>query len=234
MEAALKMQSAIGGHAELSIEGQQIAIRIGCHFGPVVQETRDVFGAAVHTANRMTSQAKAGQILVTDAVHARLSGEWRAIARQVEVAVPRGQQGEVGVYEMLWQHGETTSMLPAIATISEERQPFRIRLSYLGQEIVLDDHERPAVTVGRGQENDLVIKGNLVSRLHARIEAGKNRFQLVDESTNGSFLQGRDGQEAFVRRDSVPLKGAGLIGFRRVPEPGSWHTIEFACEEGEP
>jgi class 3 adenylate cyclase len=234
MEAALKMQSAIGGHAELSIDGQQIAIRIGCHFGPVVQETRDVFGAAVHTANRMTSQAKAGQILVTDAVHARLSGEWRAIARQVEVAVPRGQQGEVGVYEMLWQHGETTSMLPAIATISEERQPFRIRLRYLGQEIVLDNRERPAVTVGRGQENDLVIKGNLVSRLHARIEAGKNRFQLVDESTNGSFLQGRDGQEAFVRRDSVPLKGTGLIGFGRVPEAESWHTIEFVCEDGEP
>jgi hypothetical protein len=182
----------------------------------------------------MTSQAKAGQILVTDAVHARLSGEWRAIARQVEVAVPRGQQGEVGVYEMLWQHGETTSMLPAIATISEERQPFRIRLRYLGQEIVLDNRERPAVTVGRGQENDLVIKGNLVSRLHARIEAGKNRFQLVDESTNGSFLQGRDGQEAFVRRDSVPLKGTGLIGFGRVPEAESWHTIEFVCEDGEP
>jgi len=233
MEAALQMQSAIGSHDDLCVDGQQIAIRIGCHYGPVVHEPRDVFGAAVHTANRMTSQAKAGQILVTDAVYARLSGEWKAIARKVEVAVPRGQQSEVSVFEMLWQHGETTSMLPAIATISGERQPFRIRLRYLGTEVLLDDHERPAITIGRGQENDLIVKGNLVSRLHARIEAGKNRFQLVDQSTNGSFVLGRDGEEAFVRRDAIALKGAGMIGFGRVPEAGSWHTIDYACEEGE-
>ena len=37
------------------------------HFGPVMLEQRDIFGAAVHTANRMTSQAKAGQIIMGDA-----------------------------------------------------------------------------------------------------------------------------------------------------------------------
>ena len=42
-----------------------VAIRIGCHYGPVVQEHRDIFGSAVHTANRMTSQAKAKQIITT-------------------------------------------------------------------------------------------------------------------------------------------------------------------------
>ena len=37
---------------------------------------------------------------------------------------------------------------------------------------------------------------------------------------------------AFVRRDSIPLKGRGVIGLGRVPEPQSYHTVEFACEEG--
>jgi adenylate cyclase len=232
MDAAVEMQAAIAGHPDLEVEGQQIAIRIGCHFGPVVLETRDVFGAAVHTANRMTSQAKAGQIIITDAIFERLSDEWRAISRQVDVAIPRGQQGEVTIFEVLWQHGETTSMLPAIATISELKKQFRIRLRYLGRELVLDHRERSAATLGRGQENDLVIKGNLVSRLHARIEAGKNRFMLVDQSTNGSFVQTEDGDDAFVRRDAIPLKGQGVIGLGRVPEPQSYHTVEFSCEEG--
>jgi len=232
MDAAVQMQVAIEAHPELDVGGQQIAIRIGCHFGPVVLETRDVFGAAVHTANRMTSQAKAGQIIITDSIYARLSDDWRAIARQVDVAVPRGQQGEVTIFEVLWQHGDTTSMLPMIATITEQHKPFRIRLSYLGKELVLDDRERASATLGRGQENDLVIKGNLVSRLHARIEAGKNRFMLIDESTNGSFVQAQNGDDAFVRRDAIPLKGKGVIGLGRVPEPQSYHTVEFSCEEG--
>ena len=138
MDAAVQMQVAIAAHPELDLEGQQIAIRIGCHFGPVVLESRDVFGAAVHTANRMTSQAKAGQIIITDAIFGRLTDEWRAISRQLDVTVPRGQQGEVVIYEVLWQHGDTTSMLPAIATITEQHRPLRIRLSYLGTELVLD------------------------------------------------------------------------------------------------
>jgi class 3 adenylate cyclase len=232
MDAAVEMQAAIAGHPDLEVEGQHISIRIGCHFGPVVQETRDVFGAAVHTANRMTSQAKAGQIIITDSIFGRLSEEWRAIARQVDVAVPRGQHGEVTIYELLWQHGETTSMLPSIATIADEKKPFRIRLRYLGTELVLDNRERTYATLGRGQDNDLVIKGNLVSRLHARIEAGKNRFMLVDQSTNGSFVQGKGGDDAFVRRDAIPLKGEGVIGLGRVPEPQSYHTVEYVCEEG--
>ncbi len=232
MDAAVQMQVAIEAHPDLEVDGQHIAIRIGCHFGPVVLETRDVFGAAVHTANRMTSQAKAGQIIITDSIYARLSDDWRAIARQVDVAVPRGQQGEVTIFEVLWQHGDTTSMLPMIATITEQHRTFRIRLNYLGQELVLDDRERASATLGRGQENDLVIKGNLVSRLHARIEAGKNRFMLIDESTNGSFVQGQNGDDAFVRRDAIPLKGKGVIGLGRVPEPQSYHTVEFSCEEG--
>jgi class 3 adenylate cyclase len=232
MDAAVEMQAAIAGHPDLEVEGQHISIRIGCHFGPVVQETRDVFGAAVHTANRMTSQAKAGQIIITDSIYGRLSEEWRAIARQVDVAVPRGQHGEVTIYELLWQHGETTSMLPSIATIADEKKPFRIRLRYLGTELVLDNRERTYATLGRGQDNDLVIKGNLVSRLHARIEAAKNRFMLVDQSTNGSFVQGKGGDDAFVRRDAIPLKGEGVIGLGRVPEPQSYHTVEYVCEEG--
>ena len=61
------MQRQIVAHAELQVDGQPVALRIGCHFGPVVLESRDVFGATVHTANRMTSQAKAGQIMTTAA-----------------------------------------------------------------------------------------------------------------------------------------------------------------------
>ena len=38
--------------------------------------------------------------------------------------------------------------------------------------------------------------------------------------------------DAFVRRDAIPLKGQGVIGLGRVPEPQSYHTVEFVCEDG--
>jgi hypothetical protein len=41
----------------------------------------------------------------------------------------------------------------------------------------------------------------------------------------------REGEEAFVRRDSMQLKGEGMIGFGRVPENGSSLTIRYVCEE---
>lgn len=231
LDAAVQMHTEIHAHPALVAGGQRLAIRIGAHYGTVVVEPRDVFGAAVHTANRMTTQAKAGQILITEAIYQALSPEWKAGCRQVDVAVPRGQYGEVAVYEVLWEGEDVTSMLPTIATITEHHHPFRIHLKYRDREIVLDDRRRPSLTIGRGEDSDLVVAGNLVSRLHARVEAGKNRFLLVDQSTNGSFIEPDSGESSFVRRDSMPLRGRGIIGLGQAPEPDSVHTIEYSCDE---
>ena len=231
VDAASQMQRTISTHQALQNELAHVAIRIGCHFGPVVIENRDVFGAAVHTANRMTSQAKAGQIITTVTVVERLSSDWKSAVRQIDVATLKGRSHEVALYEVLWQTEDITSMLPAIALATREQQrPKRLRLRFRGEEIVLDD-ARTHVTIGRAEDNDIIVKGNLISRLHARIEASKTRFMLVDESTNGTFVHGAGGDEHFVRRDSVPISGEGLIGLGRAPERESSQTIRFVCEE---
>lgn len=231
LNAAGQMQKQIAAHTELRVEGLPVAIRIGCHLGPVVLEARDVFGASVHTANRMTSQAKAGQIITTAATVERLSPEWRASVRQIDVATIRGQGGEVALYEVLWQTEDVTSMLPAIAlTGRDNRKPRRLRLSVQDREVILDE-SRPHVAIGRADDNDIVIRGNLISRLHARIEFSRNRFTLTDQSTNGTFVQISGEEEAFVRRDSMPIKGEGLIGLGRIPDQDSPLTIHFVCED---
>jgi adenylate cyclase len=200
----------------------------------VVLENRDIFGAAVHTANRMTSQAKAGQIMVTSAMVERLAPEWQSAVRQIDVATLKGKTSEDELYEVLWQKEDATSMLPAIAlgaVQSRDKQARRrLKLRFQGEEIVLDDN-RTTMTIGRAEENDIVIKGNLISRLHARIELTRNKFHLIDQSTNGTFVTTKEGEEAFVRRDTMQLKGEGLIGFGRLPEAGSSLTLKYVCEE---
>jgi adenylate cyclase len=230
LNAASQMQQQISRHSQLKVEGQPVALRIGCHFGPVVLENRDVFGATVHTANRMTSQAKAMQIMTTSQVVERLAPQWRAAVRQVDVATLKGQGNEVVLYEVLWQTEDVTSMVPAIGMSNSHLPHLRLRLQFQEQEIVLDERH-PAVAIGRAEDNDVIVKGNLISRLHARIEINRHKFVLVDQSTNGTFVQSQDGDEAFVRRDSVQIKGKGMIGLGKLPEEDSPQTIRFVCEE---
>jgi hypothetical protein len=59
----------------------------------------------------------------------------------------------------------------------------------------------------------------------------RNKVVLVDQSTNGSFVTAQDGQEAFVRRDSVALQGQGLIGLGHLPVAGSPEAIRYSVED---
>jgi hypothetical protein len=231
LNAAAQIQRQISSHPALQVEGQPVAVRIGSHFGPVVLESRDVFGATVHTANRMTSQAKAGQIMTTAATVEKLSPEWRASVRQIDVALLKGQGAEVSLYEAIWQTDDVTSMLPSISMGGgADRKAQRLRLVTADKEMVIDERQQQ-ITIGRADENDLVIRGNLISRIHARIEISRGKFLLVDQSTNGTFVNSLDGEESFVRRDSMQLKGVGMIGLGKVPEADSPQTIRFVCEE---
>src|SRR5271156_2936700 len=215
LNAAAQMQQQISTHAQLKVDNQPVAIRIGCHFGPVMLEARDVFGATVHTANRMTSQAKAGQIITTAATVERLSPEWRASCRQIDVATLKGQGNEVALYEVLWQSEDVTSMVPAISMNSRPVRLLRLRIRANDRDLVVDE-QHSSITIGRAEDNDVVIKGNLISRLHAPREIRRSKVALRDQRTNATFGQTADGEESFVRRASLQIKGQGTIGLGRL------------------
>lgn len=231
INAATLMQQRITSRASFGAEGEHVAIRVGCHYGPVVVDERDVFGSSVHTANRMTSQAKAGQILTTAATVEQLSSQWRMLVRQIDVATPRGQSDEIAVFEVLWQPEEATSMLPSLELHARQHGAARrVLLRFRDEEIRLEEGGQTSATMGRADDNDVVVKGNLISRLHARIEFVRHRFMLVDESTNGTFIRKDDGEEVYVRRDTAELSGSGVICMGRLASRGTPMAIEYRVE----
>ncbi|HUG71836.1 MAG TPA: FHA domain-containing protein, partial [Steroidobacteraceae bacterium] len=126
---------------------------------------------------------------------------------------------------------DITSMLPSIHMgAGADRKALRLRLVLSDRELVLDEG-RAQIAIGRADENDVIIRGNLISRIHARIELARSKFLLIDQSTNGTFVTSVNGEEAFVRRDSMTLKGTGMIGLGKVPEAESPQTIRYICEE---
>jgi hypothetical protein len=59
----------------------------------------------------------------------------------------------------------------------------------------------------------------------------RNRFVLVDQSTNGTFVTTEQGRESFARRDSVTLEGRGMIGLGRLAEPTAQDAIVYQLED---
>jgi adenylate cyclase len=224
MGAAVMMQTRVT--TETKEDGIPVTIRIGCHYGPVVQEQNDIFGAAVHTANRMTSQAKAKQIVISGFTVEQMSPDLRKQTRQIDVATVRGRLDEVALYELVWQPEEATSMLPTIEWENRDRRASKLLLNFRDSTIEVSD-KRKSINLGRADDNDLVVKGNLISRIHAKIEMRRGKFVLVDQSTNGTFIQNVRGQEIFVRRDTTELGEEGTIGLGRAEEPGSNLAIYY-------
>jgi len=229
MSAAIMMQVQIT--ADNKEEGRiPVSIRIGCHYGPVVQEQNDIFGAAVHTANRMTSQAKARQVVISADTVNKMTDKFKDQTRQIDVASVRGRIDEVALYELLWNPDDATSMLPTIEWEGRGKNASKVELSFRDKLIEVSDKQK-SVSLGRADDNDLVIKGNLISRIHAKIEMRRGKILLIDQSTNGTFLQNVEGDESFVRRDSVELQGEGTIGLGRTEEPGSSLAVHFKTIE---
>jgi hypothetical protein len=59
----------------------------------------------------------------------------------------------------------------------------------------------------------------------------RGKFVLIDQSTNGTFLQNVQGEEQFVRRDTTELHGEGTIGLGRAEEPGGSLAVHFKALE---
>lgn len=230
MGAASSMQSRLSNSKDIGPDHIPVSIRIGCHYGPVVREKNDIFGGAVHTANRMTSQAKARQIVMSGSTVEMMSPDVRAQTRQIDVATVRGRLDEMALFELIWQPEEATSMLPTIGWGSTAKRHAKLTLTFHSVSLVVDDRNK-TINLGRADDNDLVVKGNLISRMHMRIEMRRGKFILFDQSTNGTFLEHANGKETFIRRDNTELTGTGVIGLGKVAAANSPLAIHYRCEE---
>ena len=218
------------GHRGLSGAGMHDFSHMG--IDDIFSMFNDIFGGAVHTANRMTSQAKANQIIISGATVDQMSPDWQSQTRQIDVATGRGIIAEVALFELIWQPDESTSMLPNIESEWQTNplESSKLTLTFRDSTVVVND-EKKNINMGRADDNDLVVKGNLISRIHARVEMHRGKFMLIDQSTNGTFLENALGEESFIRRDSTELTFEGIIGLGRAAKPGTPMAIHFVCKK---
>src|SRR3989442_9618891 len=93
-------------------------------------------------------------------------------------------------------------MVPGIASEPRPGHHMRLRLRCQDRELLVDERHS-SITIGRAEDNDVVVKGNLISRLHARIEISRSKFVLIDQSTNGTFVQSAEDRKSTRLNSSI-------------------------------
>jgi class 3 adenylate cyclase len=205
----------------------RLAIRIGFHFGPAIEENGDYFGDAVNTAARMAGLAKGGQIITTAATVASLSPLLREGTREVAALAVKGKQAEVQVCEVLWQTGEDLTMLAAkLAQSSTEPV---LRLAH-GARTIMMDGDLATVQIGRDPSHHVPITDKMASRLHGRIERRGDQFYYVDLSTNGTYITIEGDVETVLRRDQAMLRGRGTLSFGHSASETGAELVTFEFE----
>ena len=226
--AAGEMQRQIALRAPMK-SGKQLTIRVGFHFGPVIQDGEDVFGDSVNVAARMAGLALSGQALTDADTVAALSAQLRDSTRPINALPVKGKAEEVEVHELLWQTSSDRTVIPGrtSAPVSVPGGGSRIKLTHQGRESTFKE------TIYFGREaagNHVVIADVMASRRHAKIELRAGKFVLVDQSSNGTFVIVGGANEIKLKREEMILYSTGRFAFgHSTAEPGA-EVVEFSCD----
>jgi hypothetical protein len=190
--------------------GAKLAIRIGFHFGLVLEDKGDFWGDGVNTAARLAGLAKAGQILTSGATANALPAAQRTDFRDLDAIQVKGKHEAVRVFELMWGDTEDSTQFAGLA--SSAKVEVRLVLE-LGERTIDFPREKTVLSLGRDSNSDVVVSEKTASRLHARIERKGLQYILIDESTNGTYVAIAGDREVLLRRDRIMLRGRGKIGF---------------------
>ena len=68
----------------------------------------------------------------------------------------------------------------------------------------------------------------LASRYHVRIELRRDKFFIIDQSTNGTHVRINGGADTFLRREEMPLVGDGQISLGRSFDEQPTEVVSFS------
>jgi class 3 adenylate cyclase len=205
----------------------KLAVGIGFHYGPVIQKGDEVFGDTVNLAARLCEQAGSGQIITTEWTGKLLSPLYKAWMRHLDPIQIKGRSEEIGLCELVWRADDNAT---AFARLRPEDRPAPtvLHLTYRGKTIERR-REKDAITIGRDESCGLVVADDQASRHHFTIERRKDKFVLVDVSTNGTYVTVEGEAEVQLEREEFTLLKRGWITLGQ-PRVHATEVVEFSVE----
>lgn len=206
----------------------KLRLRIGFAAGSAVERDGDLFGDVVNIAARLASMAKADQILTTSATSEAFNPELKGSTRLFDQTPVKGIAEMISVVQVLWEQRNQTTLV--VLEPSASARSDKLELDYGGRTYTFTPKELPK-RIGRNDDCDLVVRSDKASRYHARIEYNRGKFMLVDESSNGTYVEVEEARGArrnlvYVRNEMFALVGSGRfsLGTRPADDP---HVLAF-------
>jgi len=222
--AAVDMQRSLQrAITSADIAVKSLKIRTGFHCGPIITNEADVFGDAVNVAARVAAHAKPGQILITKETLEKLPRDGIVNVRYVGSTQLKGKRGPLELFEVIWERDDLTQ----VKNVARTRRGDLRLTAKLRQTTLQLGPERSLLRMGRGVENEFVVTDPLASREHARIEYRHDRFVLIDQSLNGTYLHREGMDEVALRREEIALEGSGLIGLGKTTADSPELCVSF-------
>jgi len=225
MKAAIKIQE-VSISTPMNNHNVMMTLRIGIHYGEIINRESDVFGDVVNVAARVANIASTKQILTTEAMVNQLPPEVAPKVRRFDQVEIKGKQASMLVFEIMWEEPKDMTMMRM--AVSEVESNLNLHLIYRGINKSIQ-HDSPPFVLGRSSESDLVVEADLVSRVHAYCIYRRGKFILIDQSTNGTFVQNADNREVYMRREEIPLVGRGMIGLGESTQTDNGQVLQFIC-----
>jgi class 3 adenylate cyclase len=207
VRAAAGMQHALEA-PDCPVRGEGLHVRTGIATGTALLDAGDVYGDVVNVAARLVALAGADEILLAGETYDALSEDLREPTRLIDQLALRGRPDWVLVYEYLWKREDTT--VSAGDRTRARGYLTGIEVSYGARSFALGP-DRPKLTIGRDEANDVAIAEEVVSRHHADIVLRGDKFVLIDRSTNGTYVLTDGGDVMRLRREEMTLAGSGRI-----------------------
>jgi class 3 adenylate cyclase len=212
----------------LTEDGAKVQLRIGFYAGPVLEREGDIFGDAVNVAARLCSMAKPESILTSDHTSKLLSRELQSTMRIYDHTPVKGIDEALTIVQLVWDKRSATEIF-SITSAGPAIVAFALTLTYQSRDLKLTPAALPIV-IGREPDCDLVVAAPFASRHHARIEYRRGKFMLVDQSTNGSYVSTKlDAPAVYVRDESFPLLGEGILSLGARIEQQTEHVLRYAA-----
>ena len=190
----------------------KLSIGVGFHFGPVVQKGDEVFGDTVNLASRLCEAAGSGQIILSEWTAKLLSPLYRGWLRNLDRTQLKGRSEETALCELVWRADDDATAYVRHRPEDERPDQHALRLTYRGRTLERR-REKDGITIGRGEECGLVIADPNASRHHCTIERRKDKFVLIDVSTNGTYVTVEGEKEVLLQREEFMLRKHGAITF---------------------
>ena len=221
--AATDMQARVS--MQRTARGAPLAIHVGFNYGPVLEEDNDVFGDSVIIAARLSNLARAGQVFTSAQTVQELPPALRARTRSQHAQTVKGKQKDIDLFELVWQ--ETEDELTALSTHVNIGRA-HLLLKHGERQIELSD-AAPTLSIGRDLHNDVVIADRKASRMHAHIERRRDKFVLVDHSSNGTYVTVQGESEIVLRREELLLRSSGQVSFGHAHKDDPSEFLSFSC-----